>query len=113
MAASPRINDYQVQTRRITGWVLAVVVLIVWISMFLSSTTMGTGHHHLTRTQTGRIRIQSPNPSDHQDSVTRKEPIRVLYVVTSSTEYNSGDKETRKGQDRFLDILVPVVLEST
>jgi hypothetical protein len=79
--------------------------------MFLSA-TMSTGHHHLTRTQTDRIRIRSPNPSDHQESVTRKEPIRVLYVVTSSTEYNSGDKETRKGQDRFLDILVPVVLES-
>jgi hypothetical protein len=37
----------------------------------------------------------------------------VSYIVTSSTEYNSGLKETQRGQDRFLQIVLPVILETT
>jgi hypothetical protein len=37
--------------------------------------------------------------------------MRILYIVTSSTEFNTGDKKTKKGQDRFLEILVPALVE--
>jgi hypothetical protein len=43
------------------------------------------------------------NKAEHMD---------LLYIVTSSNEYNAGAKATRQGQDRFLEILVPVIVES-
>lgn len=37
--------------------------------------------------------------------------MRILYIVTSSNEFNTGDKETQKGQDRFMEILLPALLD--
>lgn len=37
--------------------------------------------------------------------------MRILYIVTSSNEFNTGDKKTKEGQDRFLEILVPALVE--
>ena len=38
--------------------------------------------------------------------------MRILYIVTSSKEYNTGEKATKYGQDRLFDIVVPVLMES-
>lgn len=37
---------------------------------------------------------------------------RVLYIVTSLAEFNNGQRKTKRGQDRFLDQLLPVMIEN-
>eukprot|EP00536_Pseudo-nitzschia_multiseries_P006220 jgi/Psemu1/192604/e_gw1.130.116.1 len=38
-------------------------------------------------------------------------PTRVLYIVTSSSEYGDGSQPIAKDQDRFLDQLLPVMID--
>lgn len=41
----------------------------------------------------------------------RKEPLRVLYTVTTLAEYDEGSRATTKGFDRLQNLLIPVVKE--
>jgi hypothetical protein len=41
----------------------------------------------------------------------RKEPIRVLYTITTLAEYDAGTRATEKGFDRLKNLLIPVVKE--
>lgn len=41
----------------------------------------------------------------------KKDPLRVLYVITSLAEYNTGRRSTDKGSDRLQDTLIPVMRE--
>ncbi|CAB9512687.1 expressed unknown protein [Seminavis robusta] len=38
--------------------------------------------------------------------------IKILYIVTSIAEYDSGKRKTIEGRDRFVETLIPVVSES-
>ena len=38
-------------------------------------------------------------------------PLRVLYIVTSLAEYNTGGRKTIKGQDRLAEVLLPVLVD--
>lgn len=50
--------------------------------------------------------VASSSASDHR-------PItRVLYIVTSLAEYNTGKRKTQAGQDRLKEIMVPVLVDS-
>lgn len=40
-----------------------------------------------------------------------QQPLRVLYIVTSLAEYNTGRRKTAAGQDRLAEILLPVVAD--
>jgi hypothetical protein len=59
--------------------------------------------------------ISISSPSRHGDgkdnSNHEHRGMRILYIVTSSNEFNTGDKKTKEGQDRFLEILVPALVE--
>jgi hypothetical protein len=37
---------------------------------------------------------------------------RVLYIITSLSEYNNGRRSTVKGQDRLAEVMVPVLIDS-
>jgi hypothetical protein len=43
---------------------------------------------------------------------TNADATKVLYIVTSPSEYNDGSRDTVEGQDRFLDQLLPVMIDS-
>jgi hypothetical protein len=45
-------------------------------------------------------------------SLQSSSPLKVLYIVTSLAEYNSGRRDTIKGQDRLAQVLVPVLVDS-
>jgi hypothetical protein len=44
-------------------------------------------------------------------AIDRKEPIRILYTVTTLAEYDEGTRATTKGYDRLQNLLIPVVKE--
>jgi hypothetical protein len=39
-------------------------------------------------------------------------PLKVLYIVTTLAEYNTGKRETVAGQDRLADVVLPVLVDS-
>lgn len=39
-------------------------------------------------------------------------PLRVLYIVTSLAEFNTGQRKTVKNQDRLKEVLLPVLVDS-
>lgn len=39
-------------------------------------------------------------------------PMKILYIVTSIAEFDTGKRKTIEGQDRFVETLIPVVTES-
>lgn len=39
-------------------------------------------------------------------------PTRILYIVTALAEYNNGQRQTVKGQDRLGEVLIPVLVDS-
>ncbi|KAL3903169.1 MAG: hypothetical protein SGILL_010547 [Bacillariaceae sp.] len=41
----------------------------------------------------------------------RKDPIRLLYTITTLAEYDAGTRATEKGFDRLKNLLIPVVKE--
>jgi hypothetical protein len=82
------LNKRQVGTRKLTGWVLIGIVAMFWMLMFLFADDRPPSHS-----------FSPPNG------------MKVLYIISSSNEYNTGDKETNKGQDRLMEITVPVMLE--
>lgn len=40
-----------------------------------------------------------------------EDPLRILYIITSLAEYNSGTRSTQKGSDRLQETLIPVLAE--
>jgi hypothetical protein len=38
-------------------------------------------------------------------------PLRILYIVTTLAEYNSGTRSTQRGSDRLQETLIPVLVE--
>lgn len=46
-----------------------------------------------------------------QDTTKQKKD-RILYIVTTLAEYNTGQRHTIKGQDRFSEVILPVIRES-
>jgi hypothetical protein len=47
-----------------------------------------------------------------QSTTSTSPPLKILYIVTSLTEYNTGTRMTTKGQDRLAEVLLPVLVDS-
>lgn len=73
-------------------WVLWKVVVAVVVVHLVSSSSATSSSQ------------QQPPSSSH--------PTRILYIVTSLSEYNTGRRQTKAGQDRLGDILLPVLVDS-
>jgi hypothetical protein len=89
-------------------WFLWKVVLAALFLYFLLTKTSS---------EPQGIRIQSVadaadliNPHGGQNS-TSNSRTKVLYVVTTLAEYNTGGRATIKGQDRLVEVLIPVVVD--
>ena len=70
-----------------------------------------------------KIKVTTTIPSSHankhggdnlaQDaSSSKKSTPKILYIITSLAEYNTGNRGTRRGSDRFQETLIPVVSET-
>jgi hypothetical protein len=92
MVTVKRLSKHQAQTRRIAGWAILGTLVLVWVSLVLFASDLDATPS----------RIQALKPP---------QGMKILYIVTSSREFNNGDRETQKGQDRLLEILVPALLD--
>jgi hypothetical protein len=83
--------------------VTAVTLLLVGLFLLvgvLSSSRVASNQHDGVVTPVSR-RLQEAT----------KEPVRILYIITTLSEYNSGTRNTVKGSDRLQETLIPVVRE--
>jgi hypothetical protein len=53
--------------------------------------------------------LNPPVDQQHQGS---SSSLRILYIVTSLAEYNTGHRSTEKGSDRLRETIIPVIRES-
>jgi hypothetical protein len=66
---------------------------------------------NLSRTEVISISSPARNGDEQEHPNHGHRGMRILYIVTSSNEFNTGTKKTKEGQDRFLEILVPALVE--
>jgi hypothetical protein len=86
-------------------WIAWKAVLALVVLYFLSSS--GTGASTTTHSSAA-----TPPQTSATISSSSQPPLRVLYIVTSLAEYNTGRRDTIKGQDRLSDVLLPVLKDS-
>ena len=55
------------------------------------------------------IHTEHQLPLNIGSNATQSRPFRILHIVTSLTEYNTGLRNTIKGQDRLVDIMIPCI----
>jgi hypothetical protein len=84
-------------------WFAWKAVLALAVLYFLSSSGTGTSSATLMSATTTQV---SATTSSSQP------PLRVLYIVTSLAEYNTGRRDTIKGQDRLSEVLLPILKDS-
>ena len=46
-----------------------------------------------------------------EQGANNNEPLRILYIITSLVEYNSGNRATQRGSDRLQETLIPILAE--
>jgi hypothetical protein len=71
----------------------------------------GMTSNRASNTHTRRLSPEPP-PAKSPPATTTHKP-RVLYIVTSLVEFDTGGRATTLGHDRFNNTLIPVVREST
>jgi hypothetical protein len=65
--------------------------------------------HHRRLTGLRPWRVVSDRVDDVNDD---ERPLRILYTVTTSAEFDGGSRATQRGSDRLRDLLIPVIAES-
>jgi hypothetical protein len=76
---------------------LALVFVVVFFNRSPNDTHQATSHA-----------VGEFMPRADQSSPTT----RILYVVTTLAEYNTGNRSTKKGQDRLGEVLLPILVDS-
>ena len=96
-------------------WKVFAFFILVYVLNASSSTLTGTGG----RSHFSWLTASSSSSSSSSSSYSllspleaAQEPLRVLYIVTSLAEYNTGKRKTVAGQDRLAEILLPVVADT-
>ncbi|CAJ1949452.1 unnamed protein product [Cylindrotheca closterium] len=88
----------------ITVWLLWKVCTLIFFLYLLFNM-----HLHLTGSGSDSVSSigESTLSVDYEDSITTT---RVLYIITTLSEFNNGLRRTIKGQDRLVEILIPVMV---
>lgn len=103
----------------LVGWILwKVVLLLVFLRIFLLRyQPLWSNLHSIPQNddvQSYRNR-QSPSLTSAHDwkhaTLQETTPVKLLYVVTALAEYNTGLRKTKRGQDRYAEVLMPVLID--
>jgi hypothetical protein len=112
---SPLLKKVTHQARRVPPWLrvafivwwilwkfiwLFVAIRLIWWSASSSRT------HSPISTSSGQA-VAAFGSDDGQ-----QHPTKVLYIVTSLAEFDSGHRATIKGRDRFQELMVPCIVDS-
>jgi hypothetical protein len=84
-------------------WILWKFVLIYGVAYIYSFTSPGN------ETLSHQIPLYARNLGT---TTSTTPPVRILYIVTSLAEYDSGHRSTTKGKDRLATLLLPVLVDS-
>lgn len=99
-------------------WKFLVAYLVVYVVHHTSSWTLGsndtTDYNKSNSSISNRYMTssQSQSQSQQQQSPQQAAPIKILYIVTSLAEFDSGRRATTKGKDRLGRVLLPVLTDS-
>lgn len=113
----------------LTLWLLWKVVLVVMfihglrmasnvISDVASSSASQDSASGSSSSALDRFTLELPDFSGFNSgdavaaTVTDANTPRILYVVTTLAEFNSGQRQTEKGQDRLGEVLIPIMVDS-
>ena len=88
-----RLNDHQLQTRRVAAWTILGILVLLWTKLVLFAGDLAAA---------GARSVPIFHPT---------KGMKIVYIITSSREYNTGERETKEGQDRLMEILVPALLD--
>ncbi|CAB9510611.1 expressed unknown protein [Seminavis robusta] len=115
------IGRMKLPFRRVLFWFVAMwATMILWCFHFLEDHVPLTNLVHFTPQPppTPAPTMEDTDPPDYVDDPTDIQWLkdefgaRVLYIVTSMSEFDNGHRNTKKGRDRFTEILIPVVKEA-
>lgn len=82
-------------------WKIGLALLFLFLLTSTTTTTTATASQPQGIQQA--VADLNPNQSTGQT--------RVLYVVTTLAEYNTGGRSTIKGQDRLAEVVIPVIVD--
>jgi hypothetical protein len=82
------------------------LLFLAGVSLVATTTTVSVLQ---VGTTTGHSQAQSEPPQRRLAEVPVKE--KILYIITTLAEYNSGTRATVRGSDRLQETLIPVVSE--
>jgi hypothetical protein len=92
-------------------WVLSkflIMYLVIYILHHTSSWTFGSNANNTDNNSVNRHMATNLQQSSSQTPG----PLKVLYIVTSLAEFDSGRRATTKGKDRLGHVLLPVLVDS-
>ena len=101
----------------LTLWLLwKVILVIMFIHGLRVATTAISDAASASQDTSGRFALELPdfagiNNNANGDATNSKMP-RILYVVTTLAEFNTGKRNTEKGQDRLGEVLIPILVDS-
>jgi hypothetical protein len=92
------------------GWKVVLILIFVFMTIQQSQTQPQQQQHpsFLTTDSWPNMTFRHPHLQNNMNENTTK----VLYIVTSLAEFNTGRRKTVKGSDRFLHQLLPVLVDS-
>ena len=93
-------------------WMAAVVGGILVVAALIAGSFSMEAWRISTEDYSGTTAVASENLHRRlQETANKKEPIRILYIITTLAEYNSGTRNTVRGSDRLQETLIPVVTD--
>jgi hypothetical protein len=94
-------------------WKFVAAYLIVYVVGHTSSWTRTfRSNNSSSNIDIGSTRYMASNINTLHSQSQSSKPIKILYIVTSLAEYDSGKRATTKGKDRLGHVLLPVLVDS-
>lgn len=91
----------------------AAPFLMASILLFVSLGVFSVGRKNLHEHKHDSTGIRDTLPHHHRRLLAERKKPRILYIVTTLAEYNTGTRATIRGSDRLQETLIPVVAEGT
>jgi hypothetical protein len=89
---------------------LSITIVLCWLGITTTTTTILLPRRQLQVVQNQGRRLLVPPPAQAQLQ-SQSSPIRILYIITTLAEYNTGTRNTVRGSDRLQETLIPVMTE--
>jgi hypothetical protein len=119
--ASPLLKKFTNQVRRVPPWLRVAFVAwwilwkLIWlvvairVILWSASSSSVSSSSSLESSSNTEGSLTAAAAFGHDDAM---KPTKVLYIVTSLAEFDTGQRSTIKGRDRFQELMVPCMVDS-